>query len=268
MSDDLYIPDRNNRAIDTQDFESELSEFLDKRSAAKMSTDAIYKILQDKIESRCERKPSEPDDDAIVCRFLDAAKFAWFCSSKELHFSRPKSFDDPMECRLHRDYTSAVQKVLTQLEMRPWEWDSFSDRERDDWQVSCWTLLQEHEPDYLLLHRYAGGSLGVGIAIRYGILKKAVVDAIEDEESAITKVICGSVDYSGNGGLAPFMKRSMFQNEKEVRFAFRERSVAIRPPVSLLNISDKFRIKFSPDAPPHHRMALEDLWQKSGFSVD
>ena len=262
---DHYIPDPSNAHIDTKQFESEVSSTIDQVRSKNVKDDAIFEIAYDMIAVICDVSPKEPNDDDIICRFLDAAKFNWFCSGKEVHFSRPSQFEDRFECRIHEDYNNAVLRVFQDKNLRPWEWDYVTERKADDWNISCWTLLDSHEDDYLLWHKYARGPLGIGMTIRYGDLKQQIVNSIESAGNGLTKINCGFVDYSTSAGLAPYKKRNMFRNEKEIRFAFQEQSLAIRPPVSIENIGDKFRLRFSPDAPDHHRIAAESIWSACGF---
>lgn len=74
----------------------------------------------------------------------------------------------------------------------------------------------------------------------------------------------GKVNYEYPLRLLPFNKRRMFRSESEIRFSCRHRQHSREV---LVDISDMFRdfgLRFSPDAPDHHRQAVKRLWSGSG----
>lgn len=213
-------------------------------------------------------RPAEPDDDQIIGRFLSTTKFAWFGSSWSLRYSRQSQFEDRFECVLPEDYANAALRALNEtsggraLAVPICDaWSRFLATMADHWLISCWTLIDSHHDDYLLWHKYAGGETGVGITVRYGVLK----ECLTENRNAGPIPIGGLVDYVSYLLNMPFNKRPIFRNEKEVRFAknFQERLLAVES--TLVNeISDQFRLRFAPDAPDHHRKAVEHVWTACG----
>ena len=122
----------------------------------------------------------------------------------------------------------------------------------------------------MILHRYAEGPLGVGVAIRYGTLKDYFNTRIHKRNLPPSDSFAGMVDYSRSGGLAPFIKRPMFETEKEVRLVYREKENVpfTLKGMSVAEIADKFRLKFSPDVPQHNRNAMRHVWKRCGFFLD
>jgi hypothetical protein len=83
-------------------------------------------------------------------------------------------FCDPWECRVPEDYEVAVLRVLEHLEISADGWTSLVRRKAAGWNISCWTQLDDYFDDHLMWDSYAGGSLGVGITVRYGVLKHSL----------------------------------------------------------------------------------------------
>ena len=85
------------------------------------------------------------------------------------------------------------------------------------------------------------------------------------EEAACDKFMySGLVNYGYPLKLLPFNKRPIFKNENEVRFAFRPTYPIEDYCVDVSSIFEKFGLRFSPDAPKHHRDAVFKLWIENG----
>ena len=256
--DDHYIPNARNAHIDTSDFERELRERF---SGYKCRVEEVIEFIYKLVSSKTNIAPKEPDDSQLICRYLSPVKFLQFLHTRSINFPMATQFSDRWECRIPDDYENAVLRILHGLGVSINDWDNLVRRKAEGWNVSCWTQLDDPFDDHLMWDSYAGGPHGVGITVRYGVLKDCL--AVPIRQLDIDGVLhCGSVNYESLS-LLPFNKHYIFRNEKEIRFAFRARET--RPHrVSIDNIFDSFGIRISPAASAEYRDTMRLLWLRYG----
>ena len=257
VEDDHYIANPSNAHIDTSTFE----EYACKQLTASAINDAALESIYDFIISCTNKQPQEPADCQLICRYLSADKFLRFLHTRSIYFPSATQFSDARECRIPEDYEAAMSGVLQRLGFHADDWVNLVRRRAAAWKISCWTLLDDYFDDHLMWNAYAGGAHGVGITVRYGILRDSLAKSIE-QFAVDGKLHSGSVSYK-NLCILPFNKHAMFRNEKEARFAFRA-SKADGLPVSVGDILGSFGIRISPDATMEHRDMIRDLWLKYG----
>jgi len=261
--DDHYIPNPHNAHLDMQEFEIELRSIAAESRQIGRSEAEIIERFYFAALSRLTGLPSEPGDDELICRFLTPKKLLWFVSSKNIRFCSAQEFDDPKECSLPEDYENSIARVLHELDLSPREWENQKWQNGQVWLMSCWTALGSHHDDSLIWHKYAEGPEGVGITIRYGELRdflKTGIDKIDADE----QMRSGRVSYDFPLRTLPFSKRRMYRSENEVRFSFRHFQQARDAFMDVSEIFDRFGLRFSPDAPDHHRQAVKHLWLNCG----
>ncbi len=262
-NDDHYVPNLHNAHLDLEGFERELRNLAAESLQLGVNEEEIVESFYFRALSKLTNLPDEPGDGELVCRFLTPKKFLWFVSNKDIRFCSAQEFDDPKECSLPEDYENSVGKILCELDLPASEWENQIWSKSQDWLVSCWTVLRHHHDDNLIWHKYAEGSEGVGITIRYGQLKgylKSNIDSVDVDGS----MKAGRVSYEHPLRLLPFNKRRMFQSENEIRFSCRHFQHSRDVLVDISNIFTDFGLRFSPDAPDHHRQAVKRLWRESG----
>jgi hypothetical protein len=258
LEDDHYIPNRRNAHIDTSAFEAYVrAQFARPRSKVGEALEAVY----NHTFSALSAAPREPDDSDLICRYLSPTKFLRFLHTRRVNFPMATQFDDHWECVVPQDYDHAVLKVLSEFDESGDAWRSLVKREAACWNVSCWTQLLEHFDDHLLWSAYAGGAQGVGITVRYGVLKDSLLTSVK--QHADNGVLhSGHVNYESLS-LLPFNKHHIFRNEKEVRFAFRTECSSPQA-ISIDDIFDSFGIRISPAATAEHCDMMRSLWLSFG----
>ncbi|GAM09789.1 hypothetical protein OR1_02070 [Geobacter sp. OR-1] len=258
IEDDHYVVNTRNAHIDTSDFQREVRKVLtDNKCGINEALECIYDIAF----LRTGTVPQEPDHTQLICRYLSPSKFIQFLHTRSISFPTATQFSDHWECRVPEDYETAVLRILYDLNMSADDWSSLVRRKAEEWNISCWTQLDNHFDDHLMWDCYAGGPQGVGITVRYGVLKDSLANSVKqlDVDSLLH---CGSVNYE-TLSLLPFNKHHMFRNENEVRFAFRARHCGALS-VSIDDIFGSFGIRISPAATVEHHDAMRSLWLKYG----
>lgn len=255
--DDHYISNARNAHIDTSDFERELRERF---SGHKCGVEEIFEFIYKLVSSKTNIAPKEPDDSQLICRYLSPVKFLRFLHTRSIDFPMANQFSDHWECRIPDDYEKAALHVLHGLGISINDWDNLVRRKAGGWNVSCWTQLDGFD-DHLLWDSYAGGAQGVGITIRYGVLKDCLAKSVRQLD--VDGVLyCGSVNYESLS-LLPFNKHYIFRNEREIRFAFRARETKPHS-VSINDIFGSFGIRISPAANAEYRDTMRLLWLRYG----
>ena len=113
----------------------------------------------------------------------------------------------------------------------------------------------------LMWSAYAGGPQGVGVTVRYGVLKGSLAKSV-GQLAADGVLHSGSVSYE-TLSLLPFNKHHMFKNEREVRFAFGTKCSSAHS-VSVDDVFDSFGVRISPAATIEHRNMVSRLWLSFG----
>lgn len=255
VEDDHYIANPENAHIDTSAFEKAACVQLAASTSNGEALDSIY----DDIIARTTIRPPEPDDGQLICRYLSLEKFLQFLHTRSIYFPSATQFSDFRESRVPEDYDNAVSRILHRLNIRADDWANLVRRRAAAWKISCWTQLDNHFDDHLMWDSYAGGALGVGITVRYGILRDGLAKSTPNL-AVDGRLHSGSVNYK-TLCLLPFNKHFMFHNERETRFAFRASKDGACS-VSVAEIFGSFGIRISPDATQGHYDMIRDLWLK------
>jgi hypothetical protein len=259
-----YIANPDNAHIDTHDFETEVRQLISDVNSTGPLAQYPCDSIHDLVVSKGSDAPNEPTDDVLICRYLSPIKFLWFVSQISVYFGAASNFNDKSDSIIPTDYHNAVLRVLSDARLDSSAWDRHIRDQRSRWLVSCWTKLDNHNDDNLLWHSYADGALGVGVTVRYGVLRNYLRKAME-KEVGVTKLYCGEVAYQSPLQVAPFHKRNIFRNEKEVRFATHSTSRASLS-VNITKIKRELGLRLSPESPNAHRHAVERIWRKFGGS--
>jgi len=258
LEDDHYIPNSKNAHIDTSAFDLHVrTQLLSGECGIDESLKSIYNFAFSKLSAT----PNEPDNDKLICRYLSPAKFLQFLHTRCVNFPAATQFSDCWECRVPEDYELVVLRVLGELDISADSWSSLVKREAACWSVSCWTQLDDYCDDHLMWDSYAGGPQGVGITVRYGVLKHSLTKSVR--QFAVDEALhSGSVNYD-TLSLLPFNKHRMFRNEGEVRFAFRAKCPGAHS-VSVDDVFGLFGVRISPAATVEHRDMVRRLWLSFG----
>ena len=263
-----YIADPNNAHINTSDFESWLKATV---SPSVENTDWRPIIYTEIVRLISYRRPSEPADNTLICRYFTPANFVRFIGQKALHFATATAFKDRLDCLLPDDYNLCVQAFLQdQGTDDAGLWKEYVDKMRARWVVSCWTELDEPYHDHLLSHKYTGGDFGIGITIRYHKLRdhleRSYQQGLYPDANDFT---CGKVEYIRGGndqGLRhpPFNKRRIFKSEREIRFVFRTKTEVPGIGAGIAELKQCFGLRFSPDVPADYVCSVRKVWKKWG----
>lgn len=262
MNDSHYIPNPNNAHIDTSSFERKVHELIDGDLVSESQTCHTWEKIFRLIESNFQGRPDEPNDEQLICRYFSTEKFIWFISKKSVFFGRANQFLDVRDSLIPDDYNNSVLKVLCKYGIEGKGWDNFIHGQQGRWLISCWTRIENHFDDNLLWHGYAGGPDGVGVTVRYGVLR----DHFNKSASTISDdsdICCGNVAYGSRLLMAPFNKRQFFRNENEVRFVLRSDKLG-KYELNIESIWGELGLRLSPEAPQHHVEAVHEIWRKYG----
>ena len=257
MDDDHYIANAKNAHRNTSEFENEILDNVNNNPQIK--DEELVELIYDKVLSRIANVPDEPNDDSLICRYLTPTKFIKFLDTCQIAFPIATQFSDSRECTVPEDYDNAVLKVLRELNRSGAIWGKYVKSKASAWNISCWTELHDYFDDHLMWKVYAEGNDGIGITIRYGQLKKHLLNSVK-EIAQDGQLHCGRVNYE-TISLLPFNKHYMFRNEKEVRFAFHsfDSETAL---ISVKEIFDLFGVRISPAAEPSHAEMIRRMWLK------
>jgi hypothetical protein len=258
LEDDHYIPNPKNAHIDTSAFELHLRKQL---SGGKCGVEEALESVYNLAFSTFGAAPKEPDDDKLICRYLSPIKFLQFLHTRRVNFSAATQFSDHWECRVPEDYEVVVLRILSELGISAEAWSRLVKRKAACWSVSCWTQLDDYFDDHLMWSAYAGGPQGVGVTVRYGVLKDSLAKSV-GQLAADGVLHSGSVNYE-TLSLLPFNKHYMFRKEREVRFAFGTKCSRAHS-VSVDDIFDSFGVRISPAATIEHRNMVSRLWLSFG----
>lgn len=262
MVDDHYIADANNAHIDTSEFESELHELFGTPIGRDLSYAEFCPKIHDLIEAKVSISPNEPSDNQLICRYLSPTKFLWFISEIEIFFGMASNFDDARDSAIPEDYNRCVQYFLMKKNVTSSAWDEHVRRMQSRWLVSCWTEITNHHDDHLLWHKYAGGDYGVGITMRYGILRDLFRRALGDDPNT-EGLFAGYVSYEQPLKIAPFNKRRIFRNEKEIRFVSRT-DILDNKRIGIADLKSEIGLRLSPETSNYHHDAIRDIWLRLG----
>ncbi|MGL1930697.1 MAG: hypothetical protein OCC45_02930 [Desulfotalea sp.] len=259
MDDDHYIVNAKNAHIDTSSFENEILE--DVRSHSSINDKELVELIYNRVFSTTAILPVEPDDQALICRYLSPTKFIQFLNTREIAFPAAHQFSDQWECVVPEDYNRAVLSIFHKLNRPASTWTNYVRGKVSTWNVSCWTELDNYFDDHLMWSNYAEGNQGIGITIRYSQLKAYLISSVKDLDLD-GQLHYGRVNYESISML-PFNKHNMFRNEKEVRFAFRSFNGQFMT-ISIDEIFNLFGVRISPAAGFEHANMIRNMWRKYG----
>jgi hypothetical protein len=259
-----YIANSNNAHIDTSAFKTSVRQLL----ACDASNDGVaqypWNRIHDLVESNVSGDPDEPSDDQLICRYLSPIKFLWFVSQASVYFGSAANQKDQKDSTIPADYNNAVLVELFHANLDGSAWDQYCQDKQSQWLVSCWTKLDDYFDDNLLWHSYADGALGVGVTVRYGVLRDYLRDAVT-KEVGVTDFYCGDIAYQYPLRVAPFNKRKIFRNDKEVRFVTCSTSRRALN-IDIATIKSQLGLRLSSESTVEHRAAVEDIWRQFGGS--
>jgi hypothetical protein len=161
---------------------------------------------------------SEPNPNAIICRFIDLQKFRDLFANEELYFRRTDLFkkNDPAEALPPDDYVRQVL-ALTKYDIHDelkLNNDQASNRQFSEAHyIQCWQMYEGETLD--MWARYGGG---VAVFSRFELLKSAL-------NTMLDEINIGLVRYGDKGPLRYntidflFMKRKHHDKERELRIA-------------------------------------------------
>jgi hypothetical protein len=262
MFDDHYVANPSNAHLDTSELETELNTLFGTLSGQDLENAALWPSIHDLIEKKASTAPNEPSDDQLICRYLSPIKFLWLLSQRAVFFGRADGFDDARDSVIPEDYSRCVQRLLMERNVIPIAWDEHVRLMQSRWLVSCWTEITDHHDDNLLWHRYADGKYGVGITLRYGMLRDIFKNALEADRDT-EGFYAGYVSYDHPLKIAPFNKRRIFRNEKEIRFVSRTDILAHKH-IEISDLISEIELRISPEASGEHRDAIRDAWLRLG----
>jgi hypothetical protein len=221
-----------------------------------------YWVVQ-RFLNKTAAAPFEPDDDVLICRYLTPTKFIKFLDTRQIAFPIATQFSDKRECAIPEDYDHAVLRTFAKLNRSETIWAQYVRSKASNWNISCWTELHDYFDDHLMWKVYAEGNDGIGITIRYGQLKQHLLTSIK-EMAKDRQLHCGRMNYKSETiSLLPLNKRNIFQNEKEIRFAFQSCESKMEL-ISAKEIFDLFGVRISPAADPSHAEMIRRMWLKYG----
>ena len=261
IADDHYIPNEMNAHIDTASFEADI--YKEVKVNRGITDEKLVELIYKKVFSRIAVPPNEPDDAALICRYLTPDKFIQFLDTKEIAFPAANQFSDKWECAVPEDYNNAVLAVFEKIGRSGEVWASYVMSQASTWNVSCWTELESYFDDHLLWSTYAGGHEGVGITIRYGQFKSHFIEMATGLDVG-AQPQQGRINYQSIS-LLPFNKHYIFRNEKEIRFAFKS-CCSMLEVISVNEIFDLFGIRISPAAEIKHCEMIREKWLECGGS--
>lgn len=262
IHDDHYIADPNNAHLDTSEFERELNVLCGNSIGEDLSCAQFFPKIYDLIQEKFFTSPDEPGDEQLICRYLSPTKFLWFIAEMEIFFGRASEFDDARDSSIPEDYNRCVQSFLMKRNVMSDAWNEHTRRMQSLWLVSCWTEITNHHDDHLLWHKYAEGNYGVGITMHYGILRDLFRKALEDDKKT-EGLLSGYVSYEPPLKIAPFNKRRIFRNEKEVRFVSRTDGLNFKR-VGISELKSQIGLRLSPESSFTHREAIRAAWMRFG----
>lgn len=262
IHDDHYIADPNNAHLDTSEFERELNVLCGSSIGEDLSCAQFFPKIYDLIQEKIFTSPDEPSDEQLICRYLSPTKFLWFIAEMEIFFGRASEFDDARDSSIPEDYNRCVQSFLTKRNVMSDAWNEHTRRMQSLWLVSCWTEITNRHDDHLLWHKYAEGNYGVGITMHYGILRDLFRKALEDDKKT-EGLLSGYVSYEAPLKIAPFNKRRIFRNEKEVRFVSRTGGLNFKR-VGISELKSQIGLRLSPESSIIHREAIRAAWMRFG----
>jgi len=121
----------------------------------------------------------EPNEDAVIWRFMDLFKFRDLMASEELYFRRADLFTDESEGLPPEQYAMRVlgldpYDIRDRVKLN--DHLGFLAQNRESYYISCWHLYRQETLD--MWDQY--GDDGVAVCSRYGLLKSAL-DGLLDE---------------------------------------------------------------------------------------
>jgi len=157
----------------------------------------------------------EPAEDAVIWRYLDLRKFRDLMASEELYFRRADLFHDKSEGVPPEQYAARV------LRLDPYDIRDRRDldhhlgsmaQHRESYYISCWHLFKGDTLD--MWEQY--GHDGVAISSRYGLLKSALEELLDETHLGMVRY---GTDHLQRFNALEFIttKQSQYKDECEVR---------------------------------------------------
>lgn len=152
----------------------------------------------------------EPNEDAVIWRFMDLFKFRDLMASEELYFRRSDLFADESEGLPPEQYAMRVlgldpYDIRDRVKLN--DHLGFLAQNRESYYISCWHLYRQETLD--MWDQY--GDDGVAVCSRYGLLRSAL-DGLLDETHA------GLIRY-GTAHLANTFNTMEFITTKQIQYS-------------------------------------------------
>lgn len=157
----------------------------------------------------------QPEDSAILWRYVDLARYADLLLKKQLFFSRADKFEDPYEGRFNKENGSSLRQSDKIEEAKR------QNQKRTEIAISSWH--QNNDESYAMWKIYAKGSYGIAVQTTFEKLKRSF--NATDKPIYIGKVNYYDEDsnllHVDNNSFIPFLrKRAIYNYENEVRCCY------------------------------------------------
>jgi hypothetical protein len=158
----------------------------------------------------------QPEDSAILWRYVDLARYTDLLLKRQLFFSRADKFEDPFEGRLSKAVNDRSLKNLQQNEEI-----KHQNEKRTEVTISSWH--QNKDESYAMWKIYAKGSYGIALQTTFEKLKHSF--DVTDKPIFIGKVNyynenSGSIHIDKNSFIPFLRKRPIYKYENEVRCCY------------------------------------------------
>jgi len=158
----------------------------------------------------------QPEDSAILWRYVDLARYADLLLKKQLFFSRADRFEDPFEGRMSK---TSINESLDDIDKI--EEVKRQNEKRTEITISSWH--HNNSESYAMWKIYAKGSYGIALQTTLADLKRSF-DATDKP------IYIGKINYYDdnaqpirvhNNSFIPFLrKRMIYKYENEVRCCY------------------------------------------------
>ena len=158
----------------------------------------------------------QPEDSAILWRYVDLARYADLLLKKQLFFSRADKFEDPYEGRFSKTDVDESLKSTERIEKLKRQ-----NEKRTEVTISSWH--HNNDESYAMWKIYAKGSYGIALQTTFEKLKRSF-DATDKP------IFIGKIKYYNeeedrvrvdNNSFIPFLrKRTIYNYENEVRCCY------------------------------------------------
>ncbi|MBQ3113780.1 MAG: DUF2971 domain-containing protein [Phascolarctobacterium sp.] len=209
------------------------------------------------------------NDDVIIWRYMNIAKFLDLLKSSELHFAKVSDFEDPYEGKVG-DATRLFEKMGKSIDKQIKIRDYFDDMENiaSKCFVNCWHM--NNFENVAMWKIYAENNMGIAIQTRVDKLKEAIRSVNNTRHKLyFQKVTYGDFENDNLPIIEPvnilFYKKKEFEYEKEFRIARVNKGTKedfFRLKVDLNTLIENVYV--APTAPTYYKELLQNVLLKYG----